>query len=117
LGKQLKEQLNARRGRRPQSAKNEPAAKVQQRRAADEQPAAARSAPAELRLEDLVLGESTLRTSSMLPYVRMLVGLVEGIQLRRHELIKLLSQSLRQHSIAYRTRTNYVLRFLHQHPP
>ena len=116
-GKQLKERLNARRGHRPQSAKNEPAAKVQQRRAADEPATAARSAAAELRLEDQVLGESTVWTSSTLPYVRMLVGLAEGIQLRRHELIKLLLLSLRQHSIAYRTRTNYVLRFLHQHPP
>jgi hypothetical protein len=53
----------------------------------------------------------------MLPYVGMIVNLLEGIHLRRHELLERLLQSLRQHSIAYRTRTDYVLRFLHQHPP
>ncbi len=110
-GKQLKDRLNARRGRNLQPAKEEPATKVQQRRGAE------RSVKAELRLEDLVLSESTLRTSPMLPYVVMIVGLLESMRLRRHELLKLLLQSLRQHSIAYRTRTDYVLRFLHQHPP
>ncbi len=53
----------------------------------------------------------------MLPYVGMIVSLLEGIYLGRHELLELLVRSLRQHSIAYRTRTDYVLRFLHQHPP
>ena len=117
IGKRLKKRLNARRGRGPRSAQDDPAAKVQQRQDAEEPATAERSAPAELQLEDQVLGETTLRTSSMLPYVEMLVGLVEGIQLRRGALLKLLFLSLRQHSIAYRSRTDYVLRFLHQHPP
>ena len=72
---------------------------------------------AELQLEDLVVSESTLRTAPLLPYVGMIVSLLEGIHLHRHELLELLLRSLRQHSIAYRTRTDYVLRFLHQHPP
>ena len=53
----------------------------------------------------------------MLPYVRMVVSLIEGIELSYHELVTLLRQALRQHSIANRTRTEYVLRFLHEHPP
>lgn len=117
-GKELKEQLNARRGRRCQLAKDDPASKAnQQRQDADEQPAVARPVKAELRLEDQVLGETTLRTSSMLGYVGMIVNLLEGIRLHRGELLELLLSSLRQHSIAYRTRTDYVLRFLYQHPP
>jgi len=116
-GKRLKKRLNARRGRNPQSAKAEPATKVPQRHDDEKQPAAEQSLKAVLRLEDQVLSESTLRTSPMLPYVGMMVGLLEGVQLGRHELLELLLQSLRQHSIAYRTRTDYVLRFLHQHPP
>jgi hypothetical protein len=116
-GKQLKDRLNARRGRNPQSAQEEPATKVQQSHDVDGRRGAERSLKAELRLEDLVLNEATLRTSPMLPYVGMLVGLVESMRLGRHELLKLLLQSLRQHSIAYRTRTDYVLCFLHQQPP
>lgn len=116
-GKQLKQQLNARRGRNPPSAKEEPTTKVQQRHDVDERRGAERPLKAELQLEDLVLSETTLRTSPLLPYVGMIVSLLEGIHLGRHELLELLLQSLRQHSIAFRTRTDYVLRFLHQHPP
>jgi hypothetical protein len=115
-GKRLKKRLNARRS--PQSAQDKPAAEGhQQRHAAAARPAAERSAKAALRLEDVVLRESTLRTSPMLPYVGMVVSLLEGIYLGRHELLELLVRSLRQHRIAYRTRTDYVLHFLHQHPP
>jgi hypothetical protein len=116
-GKRLKKRLNARRGRNPQSAKDKPATKVPRQHDAEERHAAELPVQAELRLEDLVLNEATLRTSPILPYVGMIVSLLEGMRLRRHELLQQLSQSLRQHSIAYRTRTDYVLRFLHQHPP
>ena len=121
-GKWLKKQLNAGRsgdgqvaaGKVATAADEKPALAVDRR---TDQPSDEPSSQAELRLEDLVLSESTLRTSPMLPYVVMIVGLLESMRLRRHELLKLLLQSLRQHSIAYRTRTDYVLRFLHQHPP
>ena len=53
----------------------------------------------------------------MLPYVRMIVCLIERIELSYPELMLLLRQAMRQHSIAKRTRTEYVLRFLHEHPP
>lgn len=53
----------------------------------------------------------------MLPYVCMIVRLIERIELSHQELVLLLRQAMRQHSIANRTRTEYVLRFLHEHPP
>ena len=116
-GKRLKKRLNARRGRSPQSGQDKPAAKVRRRHAAEERQTAERPLKAELRLEDLVLTEATLRRSPMLPYVGMIVSLLECLRLGRQELLQLLLASLRQHSIAYRSRTDYVLRFLHQHPP
>jgi hypothetical protein len=53
----------------------------------------------------------------MMPYVRMVVSLIEGIQLSGAEVSRLLRRALRQHSIANRSRSEYVLRFLHEHPP
>jgi hypothetical protein len=63
----------------------------------------------ELRLEGVVLRESTLLKSPMLPYVRMIVSLIDGVKLSCHQLVRLLRLALRQHSIAYRRRTDYVL--------
>jgi hypothetical protein len=71
----------------------------------------------ELRLEEVVLDAERVRNSPMLPYVRMLVHLIDGLRLRGEELVELLIQALRQHSIVFRRRGDYVLRFLHQHPP
>jgi hypothetical protein len=72
---------------------------------------------AELRLEEVVLDEWSLTRSPMLPYVRMVLRLVEGIELTCQQVARLLGRRLRQHSIAYRRRTDYVRCFLHQHPP
>ena len=71
----------------------------------------------ELRLEGVVLDESSVVNSPMLPYVRMVVSLIEGVRLTCQELVRLLRQALRQRSLAFRRRIDYVLRFLHQHPP
>lgn len=71
----------------------------------------------ELQLEGVVLREANLLRSPMLPYVRMVVSLIEGIQVSCQEVVSLLWQAMRQHSIAHRRRTDYVLGFLHQHPP
>lgn len=71
----------------------------------------------ELRVGGVSLGESDLRRSPVLPYVRMAAGLIEGARFSLAEIVDLLCRSLRQHSIARRTRTDYVLHFLHQHPP
>jgi hypothetical protein len=82
-----------------------------------EQPAESLPVKEELRLEEVVLDAESVRNSPMLPYVRMVVNLIEGIRLRGEELVELLVQALRQHRIAYRRRADYVLRFLHHHPP
>jgi len=71
----------------------------------------------ELRLDGVVLDESSVVNSRMLPYLRMVVRLIEGIGLTCQELARLLRQALRQRSLAFRRRVDYVLRFLHQHPP
>ena len=70
-----------------------------------------------MRLEGVVLRESSLATSPMLPYVRMVMRLIEGVELTCGELVRLFRQAMRQHSIAYRRRTDYALGFLHWHPP
>lgn len=72
---------------------------------------------AALQLGEVVLDEPSLVNSPILPYVRMIVSLIEGVRFSCHQLVSLLQETLRQHSIAYRTRTDYVLAFLHQHPP
>ena len=94
-----------------------PTAPAQQAGAADEQPHNEWAATVELRLGAVVLNETSLRKSRMLPYVRMVVSLIEGIEFSYQELVRLLRQAMRQHSIARRTRSEYVLRFLHEHPP
>ena len=71
----------------------------------------------ELRLEGVVLDEPTVRTSPLLPYVLTVVNLLEGRRLSLHELVGLLLAVLRQRSIALRRRADYVLEYLHQHPP
>jgi hypothetical protein len=71
----------------------------------------------ELRLDGVVLDEVDLASSPMLPYVRMLVGLIEGIELSCREVLCRLRQSLRQRRFGARRRIDYILGFLHQHPP
>jgi hypothetical protein len=84
-------------------------------------PSAACSGPPrdelELHREGVVLEAWRLETSPMLPYVRMVVRLIEGFRLSCRELVRWLRQTLRQHSIARGESTLYVLRFRPQHPP
>lgn len=63
-----------------------------------------------------MLDEATLTNSPLLPYVRLVVNLIEGRQVGRQELLHLLGQALRQHCIASRSRADYV-REDQQHPP
>jgi ABC-type uncharacterized transport system ATPase subunit len=49
--------------------------------------------------------------------VRMVVSLIEGVELRCDEILRLLRQAMRQHSMGTRRRIDYVVGFLHQHPP
>ena len=74
-------------------------------------------APAELRLEGIVLDESTLTNSRLLPHARIVVNLIECLQLDRRQFLALLLAALRQRSIATRKRADYVWSYLHEHPP
>ena len=71
----------------------------------------------EPRLEGVVLDESSLAGSPMLSYVRMVVNLIEGVQFTCREVIAWLRLALRQHSIGARGGVDYLLGFLHRHPP
>ncbi len=71
----------------------------------------------ELQLDGLVVDESDVDHSPMLPYVRKLIWLIDGVRLTDCGVVKLLQKVLRQHSMAYSLRRDYVLSFLHQHPP
>jgi hypothetical protein len=118
-GKRQKKLLNARRQRRPA------AATAQQPQADPALPGASPNTPSgqvsavtnQRRPEGVALDESSLTTSPMLPYVRMVVGLIEGVELDRREVVALLRQAMRQHRIGQRRGMDYVLGFLHQQPP
>jgi hypothetical protein len=71
----------------------------------------------ELDLNGVVLDESSVVNSPMLPYIRTLIWMLEGIWLSHVEVVRWLRQVLRQRSMASRPRREYVLCFLHQHPP
>jgi len=70
-----------------------------------------------LALEGLSLDEASLVQSPMLEYVRMVASLIEGRSVGQEELIEALRRTMRQRSLAQRSRTDYILHFLHQHPP
>jgi hypothetical protein len=67
--------------------------------------------------ESLPLDEPTLRNSRVLPYVLMVASVLEGRTIHREELLAALRKTMRQRSIGRRPRREYVVRFLHQHPP
>ena len=71
----------------------------------------------EWRWEGFVLDESTLKNSPLLPYVQVVVNRLEGLRLDFEELVELLQEAIRQHSFAWRRRVDYVVEYLHQHPP
>ena len=75
------------------------------------------SVPLELDLDGVVLDESSIIDSPMLPYIRTLIWILDGIRLNHVEVVQWLRRVLRQRSMVYRSRRDYVLRFLHQHPP
>lgn len=118
VGRWKKKRLNFRRNRSTSSADGQPQQDLgRQASRPNGQLTDELQVKVELRLEGMVLDESSLLRSRMLPYVRMLVGLIEGIELSRDGLVEVLRQAMRQHSIANRRRVDYVLCFLHQHPP
>ena len=70
-----------------------------------------------LVLDGFVLDEATLVNSPMLPYLAMVVSVIEGRTISRRELLHVLLRSMRQRSFDRLPRREYVLRFLNQHPP
>jgi len=118
LGKETKERHNRRRYRRTPSGGDpaQPAVGLQGTSPPESQPDEEEE-QAELRLDGVVLDESSVMNSRMLPHLRMVLRLIEGVRLTCGELVRLLRRALRQRSLAFRTRIDYVLRFLHEHPP
>lgn len=121
-GKRKKNRLNGRRSRRFPTATGAecgqpPHGQVPPAEAADQPLPGDLSSAVELPLEGVVLDESSVVHSPVLPYLAMVLSLLEGRPFRRHQVVTLLRQALRQHRIANRSRREYVLRFLHQHPP
>ena len=72
---------------------------------------------AELRLERVVLDESSVTTSPMLPYVRMVMSLIEGVEFTCHEVVHRLRQRMRQHRIGDLSRNDYLRGIPHPRPP
>ena len=70
-----------------------------------------------LNPEGFVLDESTLVNSRILPYVRMLVSVLEGRTISHEELIATLRKRIRQSSLGRLSRREYILHYLNQHPP
>jgi len=84
---------------------------------ADASAAQEASATIELFPGGVVLTESDVACSVMVPYVQTLFFLIEGVRMTRGQVVRLLQDRLRQRSIARRCKIAYALAFLHQHPP
>jgi hypothetical protein len=74
-----------------------------------------------LELEGVLITDTALASSHVLPYLAMAASFFERRIVSREELIaalwKRIRQSMRQRSIGHRTRHEYILRYLNQHPP
>jgi hypothetical protein len=130
IGKTKKKRLNARRqGRQaPLAARPQPEGDPQATSSVPQAdhccvavPAPPANSPlpaaAELQREDVVLDGASVANSPVLPYVRMVVSLIEGVEFTCREVVHLLRRTLRQHSIGAGSRVDYLLSFLHWHPP
>jgi len=53
----------------------------------------------------------------LLEHVRTVCVLIEGCQVRREEVVEMLGEVLRQHSMARRRRVDHLVAQLHQNPP
>ena len=71
----------------------------------------------QLVLDGIFLTPRIITASGTLPYLTMVLGLIEGRPISRSELVAHLLELLRQHSMAHCSRKDYVRGFLQQHPP
>ena len=119
-GKRKKKRLNARR-QAPPAAEAQPDGNPQATLPDPPAPLPPGSGPlpatAEWRREEVVLHEASVASSPMLPYVRMVVSLIEGVEFTCREVVHRLRQALRQHSIGAGRGVAYLLGFQHRHPP
>lgn len=70
-----------------------------------------------LELEGVVLTGPSLASSPVLSYLCEVIRLIESRTITREELLKTLGESLRQRSLGGRSRREYVLSYLNEHPP
>ena len=70
-----------------------------------------------LALDGFTLDEVTLVNSPVLPYLAMIATVLEGRTIGIPELLQVLRRSMRQRIFDRLPRREYVLRFLHPHPP
>jgi hypothetical protein len=77
----------------------------------------ASAATVELALQGMVLDESDVASSPVLPYVRTVIRLLEGVELTCVEVVDLLHAAMRQHRIGGQTTIPYASLFPQQHPP
>jgi hypothetical protein len=117
VGKQKKKHLNARRSSDPRSGEGASSESSPPLSAANVSLPEELPLPAEPLRAGVVLDEAALTKSRLLPYVRMVVNLIEGLQLGLQEVLQLLRRNLRQHSMGWRQRADYVGNDLLQHPP
>lgn len=120
-GKQKKERLNARRCRTSSAQRNDDqdltAPEDVRPSLCEPDHAAVVESATEVQFDGWVLDEASVEHSPMLPYVRMVVMLIEGIDFSHQQIVAWLRKAVRQHSIARRRRADYVLAFLYARPP
>lgn len=125
-GKTKKERLNLRRSPKPDPEHTRPEPQPADHDRADQhipatKPDLARRDDSprkiELHLQGVALSQSDVVNSPMLPYVRLLVRLIDRLELSRAQIVEWLLETMRQHSMSRRSGTDYVLGFLNQHPP
>jgi hypothetical protein len=102
------------------SCSREQAAQVADEQALPPAELVVKEAPREnikLALEGFTLDEVTLMNSPVVPYLAMIATVLAGCAIGVTELLQVLRRSMRQRSFDRLPRREYVLRFLHQHPP
>jgi hypothetical protein len=117
VGKQKKKLLNARRSDPSRSGVGASSASGAPASAASVSLPEELPSLGELPRAGVVLDEATLTKSRLLPYVRLVVNLIEGLQLGVQEVLQRLRRNLRQHRMGWRRRADYGGDDLLRHPP
>jgi len=89
----------------------EPEGKIKKRHLNSKRSRVVVSGPSEVACEHCRWSEP------LLEHVRTVCVLIEGCQVRREEVVEMLGEVLRQHSMARRRRVDHLVAQLHQNPP